>query len=96
MYRTLDRLVEVGAVTRIEVDGGSAVFHLAAAAHHHVVCERCGRLVGVPASLLDAVAARLRRDHRFVLRSDAVTLPGRCVDCEDERQADVGGHGNAG
>jgi len=96
VYRTLDRLVEVGAVTRIEVDGGPAVFHLASAAHHHVVCERCGRVVGVPASLLDAVAARLRRDHGFELRADAVTLPGRCVDCETEHPADVGGHGAGG
>lgn len=92
VYRTLDRLVEVGAVTRIEVDGGPSVFHLADSAHHHVVCDRCGRVVGVDASLLEPVARRLRRDHGFVLRSDAVTLPGRCVDCGNDRPPDVGGH----
>ena len=92
VYRTLDRLVEVGAVTRIEVDGGPSVFHLAESAHHHVVCDRCGRVVGVDASLLETVARRLRRDHGFVLRSEAVTLPGRCVDCSAHRTADVGGH----
>jgi Fur family ferric uptake transcriptional regulator len=92
VYRTLERLVDVGAVTRIEVDGGPAVFHLAASAHHHVVCDRCGRVVGVDASLLDPVARRLRRDHGFVLRSDAVTLPGRCVDCDADHPEDVGDH----
>lgn len=81
VYRSLDRLVDVGAVTRIEVDAGPAVYHLAAAPHHHVVCDRCGRVIGVPAELLDAVARQLRADHGFELRADAVTLPGRCVAC---------------
>lgn len=92
VYRTLDRLVELGAVTRIEVDGGPAVFHLADAAHHHVVCERCGRVVGIDASLLGPLARRLRRDHGFQLRSEAVTLPGHCIDCGADRPEDVGGH----
>ena len=92
VYRTLDRLVEVGALTRIEVDGGTAVYHVGSSAHHHVVCDRCGRVFGIDASVLGAVAERLRVEHRFVLRSDAVTLPGRCVDCEAEHPGDVGGH----
>lgn len=97
VYRTLERLVALDVVTRIDVDGGAAVYHLGASAHHHVVCERCGRVVGVDASLLEPVARRLRRDHGFVLRSDAVTLPGRCVRCEaapTDAGTDAGpGHG---
>ena len=84
VYRTLDRLVSLGAMTRIEVDGGPAVFHLAHSAHHHVVCEACGKVVGVQAELLASVARRLHREYGFELRADAVTLPGRCVDCEPE------------
>lgn len=92
VYRTLDRLVEVGALTRIEVDGGPAVYHLGTSAHHHVVCDRCGRIFGIGATLLDPVADRLRVDHGFVLRAEAVTLPGRCLDCEAHHPHDVGGH----
>ncbi len=92
VYRTLDRLVAVGGVTRIEVDGGPAVYHVATSAHHHVVCDRCGRVFGVDAALLEPVARRLRSEHGFVLRAEAVTLPGRCVDCEAHHPGDVGGH----
>jgi Fur family ferric uptake transcriptional regulator len=92
VYRTLERLVEVGALTRIEVDGGPAVHHLATSSHHHVSCERCGRVFGVDSSLLDPVSERLRTHHGFLLRPDAVTLPGRCVDCEAAHPSDVGGH----
>lgn len=84
VYRTLDRLVALGEVTRIEVDGGAAVYHLAESAHHHVVCENCGRVVGVDADVLEPIARRLRHEHGFELRADAVTLPGRCVECDPQ------------
>lgn len=86
VYRTLERLVDAGVVTRIDADGGPVVYHLMVdAPHHHVVCERCGLVTGVPADLLDGVAVRLSADHGFELRPDAVTLPGRCVQCPPDR-----------
>lgn len=95
VYRTLDRLVEIGLVTRIDADGGPVVYHLTVTdPHHHVVCDRCGLVTGVPADLLDPVAARLSADHGFVLRADAVTLPGRCQVCPPTEAA--GGSGEGG
>jgi Fur family transcriptional regulator, ferric uptake regulator len=82
VYRTLDRLTELGLVTRIEVAGGPAVFHLPRRAHHHLVCERCGRIAGASTDLLADVAERLASEHGFALRAEAVTLPGRCAACE--------------
>ena len=96
VYRTLDRLVEVGALTRIEVDGGTAVYHLGTSAHHHVMCDRCGRVFGIDATVLASVAEQLEVEHGFVLRADAVTLPGRCVDCHAHHPGDVGGHHHHG
>lgn len=81
VYRTLDRLSDLGLVTRIEAVGGPAVYHLPEEAHHHLVCDRCGRIIGTEPGLLADVAARLARDHGFVLRPEAVTLPGHCADC---------------
>lgn len=81
VYRTLDRLTELGLVTRIEAAGGAAIYHLPHDAHHHLVCDRCGRTTGADPDLLADVAARLAREHGFVLRPEAVTLPGRCADC---------------
>ncbi|MCU1356632.1 MAG: hypothetical protein JWM89_2050, partial [Acidimicrobiales bacterium] len=43
--------------------------------------ERCGRVIGADPELLADVAARLLVDHGFVLREEAVTLPGRCAPC---------------
>ena len=81
VYRNLDALAELGVVTRIEGAGGAVVHHLPEQAHHHLVCERCGRVSGADPELLAAVASQLVADHGFVLREEAVTLPGRCAAC---------------
>lgn len=81
VYRTLDRLAELGVVTPIEQSGAAIVYHLPERAHHHLVCEECGQIVGASPDLLRSVGERLAADHGFELRHEAVTLPGRCAAC---------------
>jgi Fur family ferric uptake transcriptional regulator len=81
VYRTLERLAELGVIARIQIGPGPAVFHLSVAQHHHLVCDRCGRVAEAPSGLLDAVAARLRRHHGFVLDPGATPLHGLCASC---------------
>ena len=81
VYRTLDRLAELGVVTPIEQSGAAIVYHLPERAHHHLVCEECGQIVGASPDLLRSVGERLAADHGFELRHEAVTLPGRCAEC---------------
>jgi Fe2+ or Zn2+ uptake regulation protein len=81
VYRTLDRLAELGVIARIQIGPGPAVFHLSVAQHHHLVCDRCGSVAEAPSDLLDTVAARLRRSHGFVLDPGATPLHGLCASC---------------
>jgi Fur family ferric uptake transcriptional regulator len=81
VYRTLDRLADLGVVTPIEQPGGPTVYHLPERAHHHLVCEGCGRIVGASPDLLTSVGERLAAEHGFALRHEAVTLPGLCAEC---------------
>ncbi len=81
VYRTLDRLQEVGVVTHVHLGHGPSTFHLADRPHHHAVCSRCGAVVEVPAEALDGVADRLRAEHGFELASQHFALSGLCRDC---------------
>jgi Fur family ferric uptake transcriptional regulator len=81
VYRTLDRLTELGVVDRIQIGPGPAVYHLAERPHHHLVCERCGAVQEAPADALDAVAADLRTRAGFVLNAAATPLHGLCAAC---------------
>lgn len=80
VYRTLDRLVELGVVERVQLGAGGAVFHLPHQPHHHLVCDLCGEVTEVPAAVLARVAGELRRAHGFELTS-SLSLSGTCAGC---------------
>ena len=78
VYRTLDRLAELGLVHGL-VAGGETSYGLALEAHHHVTCESCGATVSVPgtavASLLDSLGALTG------MRVSSLDARGWCADC---------------
>src|SRR5256885_9827444 len=48
IYRNLHSLEELGVVEHVHLGHGPAVYHLTDRAHHHLVCESCGRVQEVP------------------------------------------------
>jgi Fe2+ or Zn2+ uptake regulation protein len=83
VYRTLDRLLALGVIERVQLGAGGAVFHLPQAPHHHLVCEHCGEVLEIPATLLDDLAGQIHAEHGFRLRPSASTLVGSCRRCAD-------------
>jgi Fur family ferric uptake transcriptional regulator len=81
VYRTLDRLGELGVVTHVHMGHGPSTFHLNDRPHHHAVCSSCGAVVEVPLDALDDLAARLRTEHGFELSPQHFALSGRCRSC---------------
>jgi Fe2+ or Zn2+ uptake regulation protein len=83
VYRTLDRLVELGVIDHVHMGHGAAVYHLTDEdhRHHHLVCERCGRVIEVAPSLLDDVARTAEERHGFKLDAGHFALSGVCSHC---------------
>jgi Fur family ferric uptake transcriptional regulator len=81
VYRTLDALERLGAVGRLNLGPGPAVYHLRDHVHHHFVCESCGVVIeledGVVAPLVRSLADR----YGFTVSPDQLTLSGRCAAC---------------
>jgi Fur family ferric uptake transcriptional regulator len=81
VYRTLDLLVDLAVVERVQLGPGAAIYHVPHRPHHHLLCEECGAVTEVSADLLDDLAERLDAEHRFTLRAQASTLVGVCARC---------------
>ena len=84
VYRTLDRLQELGVVRHVHLGHGPSTYHLDgddSEPHHHAVCSSCGAVVEVPLDALDDLAERLRESHGFVLAPQHFALTGRCSAC---------------
>jgi Fur family ferric uptake transcriptional regulator len=81
IYRTLERLEELGFIEHVHLGHGRAIYQLADDRHHHLVCDRCGWVTGVPADLLDEVAANVKKRYDFVLDPSHFSLGGFCREC---------------
>lgn len=84
VYRTLDRLEELGVVSHVHLGHGPSIFHVdhqATAPHHHAVCSACGTVVEVPLTALDGLSSALLAAHGFELSRQHFALWGLCRSC---------------
>ena len=82
VYRTLDVLESLDIVDHVHLAHGPAIFHLVEDDHHHLVCERCGRVEELPAERLRSFARMLRDDFRFHMQRRNFAIVGVCDACE--------------
>jgi Fur family ferric uptake transcriptional regulator len=82
IYRTLDLLVAEGLLRRTDLGSERAFFELAHEhAHHHLVCERCGRVTHFHDEVLGDLPARISAGTGYTLGEGEITLFGLCARC---------------
>ena len=92
LYRNLAVLERCGAVHRLSSVDGVSRFELSedlSHHHHHLACERCGRLEDVVLpppveATLHRVTAELGDAHGYDVTRHALELLGVCADCRAE------------
>jgi Fur family ferric uptake transcriptional regulator len=85
VYRVLDLLVEHGLVERLTVGQGLSRFERVLASgehHHHLVCDRCGRLVAFDDPALERAIGRVSARLGARVEHHDITLHGACADCD--------------
>jgi Fur family ferric uptake transcriptional regulator len=84
VYRILDQLESLGLVQRVET-GKSSVFYEPVRRdhdhHHHLVCDRCGKLVPFADEELEKTIGKLSRRVPFQVSDHEVVLHGACDAC---------------
>jgi Fur family ferric uptake transcriptional regulator len=84
IYRVLDLLVEHGLAERVEVGDGQARFERVQPGgehHHHLMCQRCGRLVAFDDPGLERAIDRLSERLGVRVEHHEVLLRGACGRC---------------
>jgi len=86
VYRALEQLEGLGLIQRVDVGGDAAGYERVdpdGHHHHHIVCERCGRVVAFEDERLEQAISALGRRPDFKVSSHEVTLRGECASCRD-------------
>ncbi len=85
VYRNLGRLRENGQTVSLGVISGHERFDADTAPHAHLVCERCGAVVDVPARMPGREEfARVSQETGCVAQTVSLTFRGLCPDCARE------------
>jgi Fur family ferric uptake transcriptional regulator len=82
VFRTLESLVAAGAARRLERDGH--VYGYVACReehHHHLACDRCGRVEEIDEGYITPVADRVSADLGFQIDDARIDFYGRCARC---------------
>jgi Fe2+ or Zn2+ uptake regulation protein len=81
VYASLDALENAGLVRRVAGGRGPGLYDAGPAAHHHMVCRRCGAVTDLEADVALAPALDRARRQGFAAEGAEVVVRGLCADC---------------
>lgn len=83
VYRGVSRLVDDGALARVQlgVGDGKARFETPASHHEHVRCDECGQVEEVPGCLVERAIPAVERQTGFAITGHRLVLSGVCASC---------------
>jgi Fe2+ or Zn2+ uptake regulation protein len=81
IYRNLEELERLGVIDSTRLGSGPATYHLASAAHGHLVCEKCGSMTEVPDEMFAGLIEAARDHYGFTINPHRFAVTGRCANC---------------
>lgn len=83
VYRMLEVLKRLGLVDETDL-GGDRLFyhHVEKGHHHHLVCQRCGRVFDVEEEIIDSLKKAIIEKYGFVPDIRHLAIHGYCLTCE--------------
>jgi len=84
IYRNLEELERLGVIDSTRLGSGPATYHLATAAHGHLVCEQCGTMTEVPDEIFADLVRVAVTDYGFTINPHRFAVTGRCANCQQK------------
>jgi Fur family transcriptional regulator, ferric uptake regulator len=82
IYRNLDELERLLVIDRTCSGHGPATYHLALAAHGHLVCDGCGTMTEIPPDMFAELTRAAQARYGFTIQPHRFAVTGLCADCQ--------------
>ena len=87
VYRTLELLKKLDLVTETNFGEGRVRYHVAEKGHHHhLVCNRCGKIIDLEESALHPLKDALLQKYDFDADLRHLAISGECRRCLGEKE----------
>lgn len=83
IYRNLRLLTETGKVREINIPGIPSRFDGSTSDHHHLLCEKCGRIFDLDESVDCNMEDIIFQKTGFKTKVHYMKFIGLCIDCQD-------------
>ncbi len=82
VYRSVEMLVQIGLLNRVEFADGTHHYRVCGGGHHHhLTCTRCRRVLDIDLCLPEEQLQTLSVQTGFTLEGHTLTLFGQCAQC---------------
>lgn len=85
IYRTLEVLTKLKLICELHAGGSCRSYTISSPGHHHhLICSKCGTVIGFTDCQLGNVARRLSNQTRFRIDDHLLEFIGLCQACQKE------------
>lgn len=85
VYRTLEKLEELGVIQRVHQPQGCQAFIAAFTGHQHLIlCSTCGKVQFFDGDNLEALIQNIGRETGYQVNEHWLQLFGLCEDCQSK------------
>lgn len=92
VYRTIQLLHELKLIETLNLDDGYIRYEISKINlehhHHHLICDRCGRIIEAKEDLLGSVEAEILNKYGFKVNDHIVKFYGVCEACRNKQPQD--------
>lgn len=88
IYRTVQLLLEMQLVDRINLDDGCVRYEIGGFYggegkhhHHHLICKTCGKVFSFKDDLLDGLERHIEEETNFHVLDHELKFYGQCMEC---------------
>jgi len=88
VYRVLTQFEGAGLVSRLNIDGGHAVFELEDGLHHdHLLCVRCNRIEEFIDDVIEQRQKAIAAENGFQMTDHSLYIYGICRHCQQNESS---------
>jgi Fur family ferric uptake transcriptional regulator len=83
VFRIINMFIQKGLTIPIQFQEGKTRYELANRKHHHhLVCEKCGKIENVLGHFPCALEKQIQGKHKFLVKRHSLEFFGLCQDCQ--------------
>ncbi len=82
VFRILNAFTEKGLIKKLEFGEGKARYELNRGEHHHLICERCGKIEDIENCHMISLQREIEKTKGFLVKRHVTEFFGICRDCQ--------------